>query len=169
MKKINAVLFGLLISLTGMAQQNTADEFFEKYAGKEGFTTVSINGNLLKMATCQDDKENLDPILTSIESIKILSADDETKCPDFYAEIMQDLPQKNYEELLTVKKSDQQVKILVNEKNGIIRELLLVAGGKDDNALIIIKGHIPLKKLSHLSKSLGMDELEVLEDVKINR
>ena len=168
MKRLNVLLLGLLVSFAGLSQQNAADKFFEKYAGKEGFTTVNLNGNLLKFVANLDKENEVDPVLMKIETVKILSAEDETISPNFYNEIMKNFPQKDYEELLTVKESDQQVKILINEKNGVIKELLLVVGGDDDNALIIIKGSIPLKDLSHLSKSLNMDELEVLKDVDVD-
>jgi len=168
MRKINVLMLGLLVSLAGFSQQNTADKFFEKYAGKEGFTTVNINGNLLKLVSNFSDDNEVDPLLMTIESVKILSAEDKVNSPDFYEEIMKDLPQNNYEELMTVRDSDQRVKIMVKEKNGVINELLLVAGGDNDNALIIIRGSIPMKELNHLSRSLNMDGLEVLSDLELD-
>ena len=57
---------------------------------------------------------------------------------------------------------DQDVKFLINENNGKIVELLLIAGGKDENALISIQGNIDLKTISKLSKSMQIDGLKHL-------
>ena len=51
MKKL--LLFTILsITFTFVYGQKSIDALFEKYAGKDGFTTVTINGNLLKLAKC---------------------------------------------------------------------------------------------------------------------
>ena len=70
-----------------------------------------------------------------------------------------------YKELMVVKEKDQDVKFLINEKDGKIIELLLIAGGKDENALISIQGNIDLKNISKLSKSMKIEGLEHLNDI----
>ena len=47
MKKLS-VFFALMIAATFAYGQKSIDELFQKYAGKDGFTTVTINGSLLK-------------------------------------------------------------------------------------------------------------------------
>ena len=49
------VFIVLTITSTLIYSQKGIDDLFEKYAGKDGFTTVTINGNLLKLAHCLDD------------------------------------------------------------------------------------------------------------------
>lgn len=166
MKKLNLILIALTFPLLMSAQKNAADKVFEKYAGKDGFTTVYVSKGLFKfLSKIEDDDDDL-KALSGIESIKILTTDDPriTDGINFYDEVIKDLKMAPYEELMTVKESHQDIKILVNEKNGIIRELLLIAGGDGcDNVLIIIRGNIDLKKMPELSNSIHMDELEILE------
>ncbi len=66
---------------------------------------------------------------------------------------------------MVIKEKDQDVKFLINEKDGKIIELLLIAGGKDENVLISIKGNINLKNISKLSKSMNINGLEHLEEI----
>ncbi|MEZ5197060.1 MAG: DUF4252 domain-containing protein [Bacteroidales bacterium] len=47
-----------------------------------------------------------------------------------------------------------------------IKELLMVVGGQDDNALISIQGDIDLKTISKLSKSMNIDGMENLEEIE---
>ncbi len=166
MKKIK--MFALLFSLPLLliAQQNAADKFFEKYANEDGFTTISVNRGLLNFVSNLDDDKETKQLLKSIESVKILTTKYEVNGLNFYEEIVKNLPEDQYEELITVRENDEQVKILINEKNGIIRELLVITGGGDENALIIVKGNIELNKVSNLSSSLNFDGLEVLQDLE---
>ena len=49
-----------------------------------------------------------------------------------------------YETMVRAKDQDGSVQILVKEKKDIIKELLIICGGKDDCALILLKGNIRL-------------------------
>ncbi len=53
--------------------------------------------------------------------------------------------------------------------DGEIRELLLIAGGKDSNVLISIQGLINLKTISKLSKSMKVEGLEHLDQIDKNK
>ena len=46
------------ITATFVYGQKSIDDLFDKYAGKDGFTTVTINGNLLKLAHCLGDNDD---------------------------------------------------------------------------------------------------------------
>ena len=59
MKKL--LLFAVLsITFTFVYGQKSIDALFDKYAGKDGFTTVTINGSLLKLARCFDSSADHD-------------------------------------------------------------------------------------------------------------
>jgi hypothetical protein len=71
-----------------------------------------------------------------------------------------------YKEMVSVKSSDEDVVILVKELNGRIAELLVIAGGPDNNALIQIKGDMLLSELSEMAgkyQMKGFDQLRKLE------
>ncbi|MCK4465555.1 MAG: DUF4252 domain-containing protein [Bacteroidales bacterium] len=170
MKKISLILTLAIFPLLITAQNKAVDKLFDKYAGKDGFTTVFISKNLFKMvADIELEDPEVNDVIDNLETIKILVTDDyeNREGVNFYDEIMKELPMNEYEELLTVKDSDQDVRFLVKEKDGIIKELLLVVGGRDDNALISITGDIDLRHISKISKSMhgcGLEHLEKLEE-----
>lgn len=166
MKKIKTLIIVLSLPLVLFAQKNAADKFFEKYADKDGFTTITVNRGLLNFISELDDDKESKQLLKCIETVKILTTKYELNGLNFYEEIVKNLPKNQYEELITVKDADKQVKILIDEKNGIIKELLVVTGGGDENALIIIRGNIELNKISDLSSSLDFDGLEILQELE---
>src|SRR6056297_141180 len=168
MKKIilNCLLF--LIPLFSIAQNTPVDKLFEKYSGKEGFTSVYITSYMFSMfSEMETEDPEFDQLVKNLTGIKIL-ATDETYAgnANFYTEIIDKLPLSEYKELMVVKEKDQDVKFLVNEKDGKIIELLLIAGGKNENALISIQGNIDLKNISKLSKSMQIEGLEHLEEIE---
>ena len=166
MKKIKMLIIVLSLPLVLFAQKNAADKFFDKYADKDGFTTITVNRGLLNFVSELDEDMESRKLLKSIESVKILTTKYEHSGLNFYEEIVKNLPEDQYEELITVKNADEQVKILISEENGIIQELLVITGGDDENALIIIRGNIELNKISDLSSSLDFDGLEVLQELE---
>jgi hypothetical protein len=158
-----AIFFPILLS----AQDNAADKLFDKYAGKDGFTTISFNSGVIKMLADMDDAEGeSENFLKQIKEVRILTGDDNQQDLNFYKEILKSFPEEEYEELMTIKDSDTDVKIWIKENSGIIRELVLVASGTEDNTLIIVRGNIEMDKLAGLGKSLKVDGLSVLNDLK---
>ena len=165
---INAFIL-IMISLSAFAQKDSVDKLFEKYSGKDGFTTVLISSKMFSMfSDMETGDDEINNMLSNIKSIKILTTEDESLIdPDinFYKEIMDELSLDEYEELMVIKEKDQDIKFLVKEKEDIIVELLMVIGGKGNNALISIRGIIDLKSISRLSKSMNIEGLEKLEEI----
>lgn len=153
MKKI--LLFAImLISGTIVSGQKSINDLFEKYGGKDGFTTVTINGNLLKLARCfEDDNDKGDDALPQdITTIRILAQDDESlKVDNFYNMVMKDIDLKDYEEFMRVKDSENNMRMLVRVEGNRFKEFLLIVGG-EDNALIQIKGDMSLKEAKKFSE-----------------
>ncbi len=167
MKKIILNLVLLLIPFYIMAQNSPIDELFDKYSGKEGFTSVYITSYMFSMfSEMESEDPEFDELVKNLTGIKILATDKSySGNVNFYTEIINKLPLSEYKELMVIKEKDQNVKFLINEKDGKIIELLLIAGGKNENALISIQGNIDLKNISKLSKSMQINQLEHLEEI----
>ena len=165
---INAFIL-IMISLSAFSQRNPVDKLFEKYGGKDGFTTILISSKMFSMfSDMEAGDDDINKMIKNIESIKILTTEDESLLDpgiNFYKEIMNELSLDEYEELMVVKEKDQDIKFLVKEKEDVIVELLLVIGGERNNALISIRGIIDLKSISKLSKSMNIEGLEKLEEI----
>jgi len=167
-------LVGMLIfSSSIFAQNDPVDRLFNKYGEKDGFTTVYISPKMFSLFSQVDPEDkDLQDLMGGLKSIRILASDEETgqnKDLNFYKEVMKDLPQDKYEELMVVKDSGQDLKFLIREENGKVVELLLVGGGSGDNVLISIRGNIDMKNISKISKALnveGLNNLEKLDEKK---
>ena len=150
MKKFIIILGLVFMSLPFYAQNKAIDELFDKYAGRDGFTSVNINGGLLALASWVEDDKDTKSMLKDLNHVRILTMEDHSdKNVNFYNELIANIPVKDYQELMTVKEKGQDVKFLVKQSGGFIYELLMIVGG-EDNALISITGKINPKNLAKM-------------------
>jgi hypothetical protein len=151
-----------MVTFTFVYGQKSIDALFDKYSGKDGFTTVTINGSLLKLAKCfGGDTGDKDDHPASIDAIRILTQEDKTlKVGNFYDMVIKDIDLTAYEEFMRVKESDQDLRMLVRTDGNKFKEFLLIAGG-EDNAVIQIKGDLTLNDAKKISedarKNNGLD------------
>jgi len=165
MKKIISLAGALLIPFILMAQNPAVDKLFNKYQGKEGFTTVLINKNVFKLISDSDNAEQeMNKTLEKITGIKIIAQEEEevTGELNFYDELSKSMDFDKYEELVTVKEKDQDVRIMARANNNRIAELLVIVGGKE-NVLVWVEGNFTFEELSELSEIDGLEQLELLE------
>lgn len=146
------------ISLIGLTRaQASIDRLFEKYAHRDGFTTVNISGKLLSSSSKMKEAD----VLSKIKSIRILTVEDKelNKKLNFYKELEADgfFKHNNMEPLMEVTEKDEVVRFYgKTDENGSLSDLLLIVGG-DDNTLISIKGIINLKDIGAITSSLNLD------------
>lgn len=152
----------LFIPVLVMAQDNTPiDKLFNKYANRDGFTTVNISGKLLSFASKFDEsKSNESAMLEKISGIRILSVEDSllNKGLNFYKELEADgfFKNNNYEVLMEVTDKDEVVRFYGRTGGkGKLSELLLVVGG-NSNTLISIRGVIDPDDIGKITGSLNL-------------
>jgi len=151
------LIIALVILATTLNAQKSIDALFDKYAGKDGFVTVTINGNLLKLATSLDDDKKGSSLPKGLTQIRILAQEnDSIKVENFYDLVIKDLDLKQYEEFMQVKSSGEAVKMLVRTEGDMFKEFILIVGGKD-NALIQIKGNMTFKEAKEFAEYAKTD------------
>jgi len=158
----------LIAGIMTMSAQTPVDKIFNKYAGKDGYTTVVINSFMFKLLasieTDDPEYEEFKKASSGIESIRILTQDGGTS-KSFGKELLEILPRSEYEELMVVKESDEEVLFLAREEDGNITEFLLIVSGDDgDDALIVFTGNIDLESIASISSGLNLPAMENLED-----
>ena len=172
MKKL-LLLFALFLPVTLFAQ-GSMPSFFSKYDGKEGFTTVKISPKAFQLVASADiDDEDLSA-LNDITGVYVLlyeneEGDEDVKSHEKAAGLRKEAYASlgsGYEELLSVKESETDLKILTKSAgDGIINDLLIV--GEDDGEFVFVNvtGKIDIKKLGSLSDIdvKGMEKLDELD------
>lgn len=166
MKKLIAVVV-LMVVVSGAFAQDAISKFFSKYQSDESFSQVTVSSKMFGLFTnmeaeTQEDKEVLDAI-SKLKGLKILAKDDARNARDLYKEAFTLIPVKDYEELMSVRDKDKDMKFLIKESGGKISELLMVMGGNEEFMVLSLFGEIDLKQVSRIGKKMDVKGLENLQ------
>jgi hypothetical protein len=117
-------------------------------------------------ADTPEDKEVLEAI-SKLKGLRVLAKDNTDNARALYKEAFSLVPSKEYEELMSVRDKDKDMKFMIKESGGKISELLMIAGGSNDFMVMSLFGEIDLKQISRIGKKMNIDGLENLE--KMNK
>lgn len=160
----------LMMIMTGTFAQDAISKFFTKYQHDESFSQVTVSSKMFSLFTQMDaenaeDKEVLEAI-SKLKGLRILGKQDARNARELYKEAFSLIPVKEYEELMSVRDKDKDMKFLIKEGNGgIINELLMVMGGDTEFMVLSLFGEIDLKQVSRIGKKMDVKGLENLENM----
>jgi len=168
MKTIFALAF-LTFTLNNAWAQDAIGRFFTKYQNDESFSQVTISSKMFSLFTNMDaetaeDKEVLEAI-SKLKGLRILAKEDAADARTLYKEAFSLIP-KDYEELMSVRDKDRDMKFYIKETTpGKISELLMVAGGTKTFMVLSLFGEVDLKQVSRIGKKMDVKGLENLENI----
>lgn len=166
MKKLVAIVV-LMMVISGAYAQDAISKFFSKYQNDESFSQVTVSSKMFGLFTkmeadTEEDKEVLDAI-SKLKGLRILAKEDARNARELYKEAFTLIPVKEYEELMSVRDKDKDMKFLIKESAGKISELLMVMGGNEDFMVLSLFGEIDLKQVSRIGRRMDVKGLENLE------
>ena len=156
------------------AQSGPVESLFDKYNGKEGYTTVVLTKSMFELfAAVSDDKNDQDfrEITKRLTGIRILSCECKSgakAAQDFFREMTKAVNGSQYQDLMVINDGGDQVKFVIRKQGDRISELVMIAGGSDA-CLIALQGDIDLKQVSKLSRSMNIKGLDHLNAVSQKR
>lgn len=166
MKKILTIII-VMFTVTAVQAQDAITKFFTKYQSDESFSQVTVSSKMFGLFTdleadTKEDKEILDAI-SKLKGLRILAKDNTTNARDLYKEAFKLVPSKEYEELMSFRDKDKDMKFLIKEKEGKIAELLMIMGGNTQFMVMSLFGEIDLKQVSRIGKKMDIQGLENLQ------
>ena len=171
MKKSAITLVLLMVSTILFAQEDAISKYFSKYDDDENFTHVTVTSRMFGLfanldSEDQQDQELLDAI-SKVKGLRIIARDDisRAEADALYKEAFELIPMKTYDELMTVKDKESDMKFLIKEENGFVTELIMVIHGNTEFFLLSLIGDIDLKQISRLSQSMSIDGFEHLDKI----
>ncbi len=169
MKKI-AFIALITCFASSLQAQDAITKFFGKYENNQDFTHVSISQRMFGLMTDleMDDPEDqaISDAISKLTGLRILAKEDTDQAKALYQEAFRLIPAKEYDELMSVRSEDKNMKFMIKEKSGTINELLMVMGGDREFFILSIVGEIDLQQIAKISKALdieGLDNLEKLD------
>lgn len=166
------VIVGLMVMAASFAvqAQDAVSKFFTKYQNDESFSQVNISSKMFSLMANLDvenpeDQEVVD-MISKIKGLRILAKEQTRDSRELYKEALGMIPVKDFEELMTVRDKDKDMKFFIKESGGKISELVMIAGGNEEFMVLSLFGEIDLKQVSKISKKMNIEGLENLENIK---
>ena len=175
MKKLIVKSSLLLVMVAGFftasAQRELINQYLDDYAGDESYVKVSINSKMFSLFTdlegnSEEEKAFLEAV-SKLKGLKILASDSlpSGSSRTIYNKATADVDKAGYEELMTVKDAEEDIKFSIKEKKGIIEELIMVVGGNKNFVFLSLYGEIDLKTVSKLATSMNVNSLQGLKNL----
>ncbi len=168
-KKLALTLAMAAATIALHAQGELINRYLDQYADDETIVKVSINSRMFSLFTemeggTEEEKEFLDAV-SNLKGLKILASDSlgKGRSREMFNKAAKDVDGAGYEELMTVKDAEEDVKFSIKEKGGIIEELIMVVGGNKNFVFLSLYGEIDLKTVSKLASAMKVDGLRSLE------
>ncbi len=170
MKKAMLVMVMVVMTAVANAQSTVISKFFSKYDGDETFSQVTISGKMFSMMANLDgdtpEAKSMISAISKIRGLKILKKSEARNSRELYKEAMAMIPASEFEELMTVRDKDKDMKFYTKEAGGKISELVMVMGGNDEFLVMSLFGEIDLKEMGKIGKSVNIDGLQNLDKIK---
>jgi len=168
MKKNILLAMAMMMSVAAFSQ-DVIERYFKGMNNDEQVTKVSISSKMFELFMHIDSEEESEKELletvSKLKGMKMLIKEDVADGEQLYKSAIKK-PNADYEVLMTVEDDDEDLTFFIREENGVIAELVMIAGGKENFVLLSLIGEIDLNQIAKLSRSMnieGMDNLEKIE------
>ncbi|NSL86557.1 DUF4252 domain-containing protein [Chitinophaga solisilvae] len=171
MKRSLLLLIAVFASMHLFAQQSSViDRFFQKYENDRNFTLVSVTPKMFSMFSKVDvgdpDAKSFMRVVHKLKGLRILAKEDTKDGPRLYREAAAFLNQ-DFEELMTVRDKDSDLKFLVKENGrGNINELIMLVGSNTQFLAMSLVGDIDLNEISQIANSVNIQGMDKLKNLK---
>ena len=166
MRKL-AIIVLIVLPMLGIAQESQLNTLFNKYSGKDGYTSVYITSYMFELFSkiTDDGDADFNNLTEGIDAIKIITVNKSSLAESFFKDVDKALPQSIYKDFMIVNDGGQEIVFKVHDVGGKIVEFVLIVKDKDEPVLLFLQGDINLKKIAKMSKSMDIKGLEHLGKV----
>jgi hypothetical protein len=166
MKKLILVAF---IAIAGSAySQSAIDKYFSYLDADTAITKVTINSKMFELFTYMDaeseEEKEFKEAISNLENLKVIVKEDAPNAEALFKEAIKK-PGKEFELLMEVDQESQHFYFLINEKNGVIAELLMIGNSDGEFMILSLTGEIDLAQISRLSRSMNIEQMQYLQKI----
>jgi hypothetical protein len=163
-----ALIVLMFIGVSMIAQSNGIDRHFSKYKDDDRFTRIAISGKMFSLFTnfeMEDPAEQeVVETMSKIKGLKMLIGDSIAEAKSMYNKALS-ATSEDMEELMTVENSENEMRFMISESEGMISELLMIMYDGNSVMLMSLIGDIDLKQISKMSQKMNIEGFEHLENI----
>ncbi len=159
-KRVLLSIVALTVALAAAAQNQAIDKLAAKYADKEGYTVINLEGDMVKeiskMAGNAAKNPELSKMLENVSLVTVLVA--ETAVPELAEDVKNAVDAVEYNPMVSTVTEGQSVKILTTDikrgKNKKKKEIVISVVAEDQIVLVRIVGDIDMAALTKMAESM---------------
>lgn len=145
----------LLLSPALPAQNSLLQGFIAQHKDDPAFTHAFLSKDLFEIATKSslknEDWNGLHHAIKNIGSLSILAADSISNAVPIYKEVRTLIPEDEYDEILTVRDGNENVRGWIRSKDDMVTDLILLIGTNDEFVLVCFSGNLELGNITELA------------------
>lgn len=155
-----------LFSPTLSSQHYALNGFVEQHKNDQRFTYAFLSKDLFEVTTQSnvkdEDWKRLQNVVKNIGSLSILAADSIENGLPLYKEVRKLIQGDEFDELLTVRDGNENVRVWAKSEENIVTDLILLVGSPDEFVLVCFAGNLELGNISELAELFDPGQVEQL-------
>jgi hypothetical protein len=151
------LLLFVAFSVQLQAQNTVVNDFYRDHKRAENTVSMMLPGLVLQLglpilkvsAEDQVERDAMD-LLKDVSSIKLLVGTEEDMPKRDRIRLLRDLSRSGYEPLVQVRSKDQQIDVIIREKDDLVRNLVVLIDGDEEVIFFSLKTRIHLDDLENI-------------------
>lgn len=156
MKQFFLLLLAIPLFFPTLSAQNDGLQIFiDQHKSDQGITYAFLSKDLFEVATesnvKNEDWKGLHNVVKNIGSLHILAGDSIETALLLYKSAKSLIPSDEFDELLTVRDGNENVRIWVKSEEDMVTDLVLLVGSPDEFVLVCFAGNLELGNIADLA------------------
>ncbi len=162
MKKLIYCTLALVFAhATSFGQDNAIAKYFSDFENRDDATTLALSGKAFGLAQEMKTDENtpsemgmVKELASKVTGLTVVYCDKVTNANQL-ANTASNRVKNSFEDLLVVKNGETLLRIMINDLNGSIKEVLVVAGKGESLLVASLTGDLNLSDVGSLTKTIS--------------
>jgi hypothetical protein len=157
MRKIYLLLAILCLAATASRAQTAAlNRFIDEHKATPGFTFAYLSQDLFEVVSHvnveEKDWKQLHRLVRNLGSLRVLAGDNIAHGLELYREARALVPESEFDELITVRAEETNVRIWSKDENNVVTDLVLLVGSPEEFVLMCFAGELELSNVADLAR-----------------
>ena len=144
---------------------------FDQYRDRENIMAISFPPGLVGLFLSDNDQgqAELKKLMQELSSFRMLLLEENTMNADLAEELRETVnrftARNEFQDLFRIQTEDEDIFIRIQEKDGVVKEAILMLGAGDSFYVIDLRGNISIDHFMRLSEEGYLDELTSLAKI----
>ncbi len=158
---------------TNMEKSRSFKTIFDHYRDKDGVGAIGFPPGLLSLVLDQDDPEQgeLKGLMKELSSFSMLFVEEGSEAGDIkddFSTVVSDFTSRNeFQDLFRLQSGGDDMFIRIQEKDGMVREAILMIDSDESFAVIDLRGNIDIEHFTRLVEGGYLNDLTELSDLDL--